>query len=86
MTCTGPKCSRPVVAFGLCGTHYMQRVRGTAIRPIRERGDPLVPLTIRVPKSVLTALAAAGQSPSVVARDVLERWESRRAKRGPALS
>lgn len=42
-TCTGPDCTRPVLAKGLCGAHYQQRAGGKPLRPLKpytRRGTP----------------------------------------------
>lgn len=42
-TCTGPDCTRPMVAKGLCGAHYQQRSAGKelrALKPYTPRGSP----------------------------------------------
>ncbi len=35
--CEGPGCQRAAVCDGLCNAHYMQRLRGTPLRPLRKR-------------------------------------------------
>ncbi len=33
--CIGPQCARPIVAKGLCQSHYIQHRKGEDLRPIR---------------------------------------------------
>ena len=44
MKCTGPKCSRPTYAEGLCRAHHRQHCRhpGRPLKPLRKKGEPLV--------------------------------------------
>ena len=59
--CTFPGCDRLHYASGLCRSHYMQRWRGSELRPI---GPPIMPATPTRPlRAVLAAareLAPAG--------------------------
>ncbi len=63
-------CDRPAKACGLCTAHLSQRDRGQELRPLREHGQALKPLTIRFPPDVV---ARATQDP-LGARSALERW------------
>ena len=81
--CTGPSseqgktCGRRAIAEDLCATHYQQALRCRArglpvvLKPINPRGDPRLPLRIRLRRS---ALAALGPSPGERAREILEEW------------
>jgi hypothetical protein len=77
--CSGPSCSRPVVAHGLCASHYAQHRRGRPLSPlgprVGERGEG-ERLTIRVSPPTLKRLRQEGP-PATVAR----RWLEERAKR-----
>ncbi len=73
-TCTahgeGWACDRPEKARSLCTGHLSQRDRGQDLRPLREHGQALQPLTIRFPPDVV---ARAAEDPPG-ARAALERW------------
>ncbi len=80
-TCTGPACSRPARAAGLCASHYRQRLRGRPLVPLRPLPtEALVTLTIRVPPRIHNA---ARQDPSG-ARGALLAWAPRAEARAPA--
>ena len=72
MTCTGPECSRPTVARGLCASHYRQQQRGREITPLRS-GPSRVAVTVRVSEPA----AAAVRRDRAGARTALEIWARR---------
>ena len=71
--CTGPECSRDVVARSLCASHLRQIQRGKPLTPLRGQGPALDRVSLRVSpecrERVLTKPAAA--------RLVLEIWARR---------
>lgn len=77
-TCSGPECSRPAVAGGLCPSHHAwsRRNPGAPLRPLAppvgQRGEG-ERISIRVNLSTLERLRSEGP-PATVARRVLERW------------
>jgi hypothetical protein len=76
-TCTGPKCSRPAVANGLCDSHNRQRLRGRELTALRERGHPLVHFATRISQETLEAL---GDRPGEKAREILTGWARRNSR------
>ncbi|MFT3915349.1 MAG: hypothetical protein QM704_14880 [Anaeromyxobacteraceae bacterium] len=75
--CTGPGCTRPARALGLCVAHYRQRARGGPLTALRgSPGAAMVMLTVRVPVAVREA---ARRDPDG-ARATLDRWAKTRRK------
>jgi hypothetical protein len=66
-------CGRRAYCRGLCQTHYLQRKRGEAIRPVQPRTHArgVYPVVTRVSAE---ARAALGPHPYTQARIVLEEW------------
>ncbi len=81
--CSGPSCSRPVVAHGLCASHYrQQKLRGEKAPlsplgpPVGERGEG-VRVDVRVATATMKQLRSEGR-PATIARRVLDGWAAKR--------
>lgn len=79
--CSGPKCSRPAYALGLCRGHYAQWVRRAEggvtkpLRPLRAPGaDARIVLSLRVSPEAKERAAADPEG----VRAAVERWAKRR--------
>ena len=69
-----PDCGRPVMARGLCQTHYNQDRRGESFRPVKSilvGGTRMTSIQVRVNYETRRAL---GLHPNKQARLVLEEW------------
>lgn len=75
----GQGCDRPVLAKGLCQSHYMKEIRGRDPHgPIREYGQGLRGITLRLAQETLERYDREadrlGLSSYLLRRTVLETW------------
>lgn len=80
-TCSAPDCKRPVIAHGLCGTHYAaQRRRAQGVEP-RTVLDDSERVTVRVPGAQVALVAVLAEREGVDVSEWLRRAIAERAER-----
>ena len=79
--CSYPGCRKRIHAADLCRAHYEQLRRKQPLRPLRGahgqlEAEPLVDLTLHLPRTLVAHLRGVGtESAAYAARLVLQAWD-----------
>lgn len=76
MTCTGPSCTRPAIARGLCQAHYKQSARGQHLQPLRVSAHLDAQIVVRLPSALRTRIERAAKRQGVDASEWLRQVAS----------